>query len=92
VRYVEYRIHDSDHYLITLDHPGDGFPLHDHAAHHYTMVVSGEVEVSDGGCTRVCKAPDLVLFDKRSPHAIRAITAGATILHIYEPGARTPYQ
>ena len=80
-----FHVHDSAHDLLVFENVGDSLPSHYHPYYHHTLVVSGKVEVTVDGESKVLAAGERLLIERSHWHSIRALTAGATILHIYEP-------
>jgi quercetin dioxygenase-like cupin family protein len=80
-----FHVHDSAHDLLVFENVGDSLPTHYHPYYHHTLVVSGKVEVTVDDEPKILEAGERLLVERSHRHSIRALTPGATILHIYEP-------
>lgn len=57
-----------------------GESMLEHASHEGGIVISGELEVTVGGESRVLKPGDAYLFDSRVPHRFRNLTKAVCIV------------
>lgn len=68
---------------------GEGEPEHMHTLDHYTVVLSGSVEVEADGIRKIIVAPNCFVFKANIPHKITATADGPALwqcLFILPPG------
>jgi quercetin dioxygenase-like cupin family protein len=58
---------------------GEGEPEHMHTLDHYTVVLSGAVEVTAEGETKTVAAPNCFVFRANVPHKITATKDGSAL-------------
>ncbi len=69
---------------------GSSLPEHHHVHEQVTNVVSGELEMTVGRETKVCKAGDVVVIPSGVPHSARALT-DCHVIDVFQP-ARDDYR
>ncbi len=69
---------------------GSTLPEHHHVHEQVTNIVSGELEMTVGGETKVCKAGDVVVIPSDVPHSARALT-DCRVIDVFQP-AREDYR
>jgi len=69
---------------------GSTLPEHHHVHEQVTNVISGELEMTVGGETKVCKAGDVVVIPSDIPHSARALT-DCRLIDVFQP-ARDDYR
>lgn len=73
---------------ITVAHftieAGSILPQHHHIHQQVTNVISGELELTVGGLTRVCKAGDVAVIPSNVPHSGKALT-DCFVLDVFQP-------
>jgi quercetin dioxygenase-like cupin family protein len=75
------------HFRIEM---GSTLPEHHHVHEQVTNIVSGELEMTIGGETKVCKAGDVVVIPSGVPHSARALT-DCRVIDVFQP-ARDDYR
>lgn len=63
---------------------GSVLPEHHHVHQQVTNVISGELELTVGGLTRVCKAGDVAVIPSHVPHSGKALT-DCFVLDVFQP-------
>lgn len=73
---------------ITVAHfrvlAGSVLPEHHHVHEQVTNVLEGELEMTIGGETHVCKAGEVVVIPSNTPHSARAVT-DCRLFDIFQP-------
>lgn len=69
---------------------GSELPEHHHVHEQVTNVLSGELEMTVGGETHVCKAGEVIVIPSNVPHSARAIT-DCRLVDVFQP-AREDYR
>ncbi len=69
---------------------GSELPEHHHVHEQVTNVLSGELEMTVGGKTHVCKAGEVIVIPSNVPHSARALT-DCRLVDVFQP-AREDYR
>ena len=69
---------------------GSVLPQHQHVHEQVTNVLSGELEMTVGEETRICKAGESVVIPSNVPHSGRAVT-DCRVIDVFQP-AREDYR
>ena len=69
---------------------GSRLPQHHHDQEQVTNILSGELEMTVGGKTRVCREGDVVVISSNVPHSARALT-DCRVVDVFQP-AREDYR
>ena len=69
---------------------GSILPEHHHIHEQITNVISGELEMTVDGKTRVCRAGDVIAIPSNVPHSARALT-DCKLVDVFQP-AREEYR
>lgn len=69
---------------------GSELPEHHHVHEQVTNVLSGELEMTVGGKTHVCKAGEVIVIPSNVPHSARALT-DCRLVDVFQP-AREDYK
>ena len=59
-------------------------PLHHHFHEQLSNLISGELEMTVDGKTKICKAGDIVVLPSNVPHSARALT-DCYVIDIFQP-------
>lgn len=59
-------------------------PEHAHVHEQVTNILEGELEMTVGGETKVCKPGDIVLLASNMPHSARALT-DCYVMDVFQP-------
>ena len=63
---------------------GHEIPLHQHPHEQVTNVLSGELEMTVDGETRICKAGDVVMIPSNVLHSAKSIT-DCWVIDVFQP-------
>lgn len=63
---------------------GAVLPEHAHVHEQVTNILEGELEMTVGGETKVCKPGDIVVLASNMPHSARALTA-CYLIDVFQP-------
>lgn len=69
---------------------GSVLPEHHHVHEQVTNVLAGELEMTLGGETRICRAGDVAIIPSHMPHSARALT-DCVVVDVFQP-ARDDYR
>jgi len=69
---------------------GSELPEHHHVHEQVTNILSGELEMTVGGKTHVCKAGEVIVIPSNVPHSARALT-DCHLVDVFQP-AREDYR
>ncbi|GAB5550837.1 MAG: cupin domain-containing protein [Saprospiraceae bacterium] len=59
-------------------------PEHAHVHEQVTNILEGELEMTVGGETKVCKPGDIVILASKMPHSARALT-DCYVIDVFQP-------
>lgn len=59
-------------------------PEHAHVHEQVTNLLSGQLEMTVGGQTKVCKAGDVVMIPSQVPHSAKALTE-CELIDVFQP-------
>ncbi len=59
-------------------------PEHHHPHEQITNIISGELEMTIGGETKICKPGDVITIASNVPHSARALTA-VKVIDAFQP-------
>lgn len=63
---------------------GAVLPQHAHVHEQVTNMLSGQLEMTVGGETKVCLAGDVVIIPSQVPHSAKALTA-CELIDVFQP-------
>ena len=64
---------------------GSVIPLHRHPHEQAGMLLTGRMELTIGGETRVCEAGEMFIIPPDTEHAARPVDGPATVLDVFSP-------
>lgn len=63
---------------------GAVLPEHAHIHEQMTNILEGELEMTVGGETKVCKPGDIIVLESNMPHSARALTE-CYLIDVFQP-------